>query len=281
MADLFDQAEPAPIQPTKQKPALWTRAGESGRPIVWSYGGGTQSAAVAVAVLRGLLPRPERIVMADTSREATATWDYLHNVVGPALDREGLTVEIAPHSLAAKDVYSTSGKPLMPMYSRATGGVGMMQNYCSGEWKRDVVRRYLRSVGYGPKNPIENWLGMSTDELGRLTCDDRQWIRTAWPLVMALRWNRADCRREVLAFGWPPPPKSSCWMCPYRSNAQWRLLRDEYPADWQAAIALEAEIRAVDPALYFHSSGVPLAEADLDGGRAQAELPCTSGYCYV
>ncbi len=49
-------------------------AGSSdGRSLIWSYGGGVQSAAIAVLVLRGELPRPERAVMADTSREASAT----------------------------------------------------------------------------------------------------------------------------------------------------------------------------------------------------------------
>ena len=117
--------------------------------MVWSYGGGVQSAAIAVLVLRGELPRPERIVMADTSREASATWVYLDAVVQPALAEAGLRVEIAPHELATKGLLSTDGKPLMPVYTRQRPGgrVGQMRNFCSGEWKRDVVRRYVRSLG--------------------------------------------------------------------------------------------------------------------------------------
>lgn len=33
-------------------------------PIIWSYGGGTQSLAIAVIVARGELPTPERVVIA-------------------------------------------------------------------------------------------------------------------------------------------------------------------------------------------------------------------------
>ena len=77
----------------------WTTAAV-GRPVVWSYGGGVQSAAIAVLVLRGELPRPACIVMADTSREASATWAYLDGVVQPALAEVGLRVEIALHELA-------------------------------------------------------------------------------------------------------------------------------------------------------------------------------------
>ena len=152
------------------------------RPVIWSYGGGVQSAAIAVLVLRGELPRPERIVMADTSREASATWAYLDEVVQPALAEAGLRVEIAPHELATKDLLSTDGKPLMPVYTRQaedrqrSGRVGQMRNFCSGEWKREVVRRYVRSLGYGPmgrseQGPVVNWLGISLDEVGRLSGD--------------------------------------------------------------------------------------------------------------
>lgn len=33
---------------------------------VWSFGGGVQSAAIAVMVVKGVLPRPDLIVIADT-----------------------------------------------------------------------------------------------------------------------------------------------------------------------------------------------------------------------
>ena len=39
------------------------------RSLVWSYGGGVQSVAMAIMVANGMLKRPECIVMADTGRE--------------------------------------------------------------------------------------------------------------------------------------------------------------------------------------------------------------------
>ena len=90
---------------------------------MWSYGG-TQSAAIAVLILRGEVPRPERIVMTDTSREVSATWAYLDEVVGPALSEVEPAVEVAPHTLATKDLYSADGKPLMPVYTRQPGESG-------------------------------------------------------------------------------------------------------------------------------------------------------------
>jgi hypothetical protein len=57
---------------TSEQGRRWTTAGAGDRPVVWSYGGGTQSAAIAVLVLRGESPRPELVVMADTGREVSA-----------------------------------------------------------------------------------------------------------------------------------------------------------------------------------------------------------------
>lgn len=50
---------------------LWGEGGRLSdkRFTVWSSGGGTQSSAIAVLILKRLLPRPDRAVIADTGRE--------------------------------------------------------------------------------------------------------------------------------------------------------------------------------------------------------------------
>jgi len=45
------------------------------KPGVWSYGGGTQSIAIALLVVMVKLPKPDLIVTADTSFEASETWE--------------------------------------------------------------------------------------------------------------------------------------------------------------------------------------------------------------
>lgn len=201
--------------------------GRSGRPQPWDGRWSGATAVIAVLVLREELPRPERIVMADTTREASATWAYLDDVVQSALTGVGLRVEVALHSLATKGLYSADGKPMMPVYTRQPGGegVGQMRNFCSGEWKREVVRRYVRSLGYGPegrseKGPVVNWLGISRDEIGRMGADRRKWITMRWPLIFDRPTTRAECLALIEEHGWPQPPKSSCWCCPYWGDAQ-------------------------------------------------------------
>ena len=231
-----------------------------GRVLTWSYGGGVQSVALAVAVRHGLLPRPDHIVMADTGRELSATWAYLDNHVRPMLAEVGLTVKVAPHTLATVDVYSRRGTLLIPAYH----GTGKLSTYCSGEWKARVIRRYLRSVGV---RSCRTWLGFSTDEIERIKPNKRgDWQKLWWPLAMDLRWNRATCHAMIAEAGLPPVPKSACWMCPNRNNAEWRAVRSD-PQDWPRAIQFDREIRQRDTrgGVFVHWSGKPLEEANIDG----------------
>ena len=252
---------------------------QPGRVDVWSYGGGTQSAAIAVLILQGRLPLPECAVIADTSREATETWVYLEQIVQPALSGAGLTIEVASHDLAAKDLFCSNNRPLMPIFT--AGGIGQMRTLCSGEWKRDVVLRYLRSKGYGPDRPVAQWFGMSSDELSRAALPRRKWASHAYPLMFDVPMRRHDCKRLVVEFGWPEPPKSSCWMCPHRSNRQWVHLRNAWPEDWEKAIELDEHLRTVDSDAYVHRSGVPLSQADIDTPEDTDFFGCSTGYCFV
>lgn len=261
------------------------------KPIVWSNGGGTQSAAIAVLISQGKLPVPERAVIADTGRESSSTWRYLENYIRPLLWKVGLEVEIVSHSYALHDLYDPQGRTLIPAFTAESKG--QLLTFCSGEWKRDVIYRFLREPerGYGPKNPIIQWIGFSRDEIGRCKPSKRKWAEIQWPLIMGYgpTYSRADCVRIVEDAGLPTPPKSRCWMCPFMTNKEWREQRDIDPQDHQKAIALDNEIRARDErgGLFIHRSGVPLELADL-GESDAAEHPlfgrgetCASGLCWT
>lgn len=255
------------------------------RPIVLSYGGGRQTVAICALVAEGKLPRPERIVMADTGREDPATWRYLDAHVRPMLRNVGLEVEIASHRLATVDLYGKNGDLLLPAF---TAG-GKLPTLCSTEWKQRVVRRYLRSLGYGPDRPIEMWLGISLDEIGRAKESDKRWVKHGFPLLFNVTMTKQECIKYVLSLGLPETPQSSCWMCPHRQNDQWARLRDNDPAHWKAAVELDARIRQRDErgGVFLHKDRVPLSEADLSAPpEPESSLfgpmaDCNSGHCFV
>lgn len=176
------------------------------RALTWSFGGGTQSVAIACLVADGRLPRPDVIVMADTGYEASETWEYLDRYVRPLLD-----VEVVPPTAyqTTDGLQAKNGSVLMPVFT--AGGAGQLPNYCTNEWKVRPVRRFLRDRGFGPEAPIRTWIGISIDELHRAKPSGVEWQEYHYPLLFDVPMRRDECRALVERFGLPSPPKSSCY----------------------------------------------------------------------
>lgn len=239
-----------------------------------TYGGGIQSTTIAALIVAGRLPRPERLVMADTGRERSAVWRYLAEVTNPRLAAVGLVVERIPPTYRTVDLTAGNrpdGDILMPVYTAN----GKLPTFCSNEWKKFPVRRYLREQGYGPKNTVRMWFGMSLDEVSRMTTSDVKWIKNWYPLILPpeTRMSRGDCASFLEREGWPLPPKSACFMCPHRDDATWAEMKRDATADFSAAVALEAEIRAGPWGdVWLHKARIPLADVVFAADAPDAPL---------
>lgn len=251
------------------------------RSIIQSFGGGTQSVALLVLVAQGVLPAPERIVMADTRHEGSATWAYLDEIVRPLVRYLDIPLDVVQadgvYIYTAKDGTETMTLP-------AFSNTGKLQAFCSHNWKRDIVLRHLRKLGYFHSRPVLQWFGMSLDEMHRMKDSGRKWIKHAYPLV-DLRLRRDEAIERVRRFKLPVPPRSSCYFCPNRTNPEWLDLYHNWPEDWTKAVETDKAIRAWDIArgnggLWLHRSLVPLDQADLERpDTGQLDLfPC-GGYC--
>lgn len=242
---------------------------------VLSYGGGRQTVALCRLIEQGIIPRPDRIVIADTGRENSSTWDYLEEVTRPLLATIGMQVEVAPRSLATVDLYSHQGTLLLPVHT----ATGKFSAWCSGEWKASVVRRYLR--GQGVEEHV-SLIGFALDEKKRIKSTEGK----EFPLV-DLMLTKADCIKIILDAGLPLPPPSSCWMCPNKANEEWRYEREHYPEDFEAACVLDEEIRQEDieaggSGVWLHHSRVPLREANLEVEDRRGPMrQCGLGMCMV
>lgn len=204
----------------------------------------------------GALPKPDLAVIADTGRERKTTWKYLREHVQPYLDPIGLTIQVAAHEMAGRDMYSGNGDLLIPAYTQT----GRLPTFCSGAWKRDVVERWMRQMGV---EEADVWIGFSTDEARRCGKAHRPWAQPRYPLIEK-RVSRHMCYLLVEKAGLPTPPKSRCWMCPHQNAEEWRQVREDQE-EWGQAVALDRKIREADErgGLFLHSSKVPLEMADL------------------
>jgi hypothetical protein len=250
------------------------------RTQIWASGGGVQSAAIAALIVRGDIQPPDLAVIADTGREQSTTWAYMDATITPALAAVGLPMHRIPAAdFATVDLYGgkEGNSLLIPVFTNQSGEVGKLPAYCSNEWKRRVVQRWSTVQGVVA---ADIWLGISVDEMRRMSPGSGKWI-SRFPLIEQ-RMSRDDCVRLVDRIGWPPAPRSSCWMCPNHTQEEWRDIRDNKTGDWLAAVRLDREIRERDPAAFLHSDCVPLTEADLDDPNGVLfGHGCTTGNCFV
>ena len=65
------------------------------RTQLWASSGGVQSAAIAALIVQGHL-RPDLAVIIDTEREQSTTWEYMDEVITPALASVGVTLASRP-----------------------------------------------------------------------------------------------------------------------------------------------------------------------------------------
>lgn len=238
---------------------------------VLSYGGGVQSVAMVVLVARGELERPDAIIFADTGREVHTTIQYARQYIIPLLASLGMDFHIADHSLSTVDLYGKNGDLLLPAYTNS----GKLPSFCSGEWKREVVRRYCRRVLQFDKFLF--WIGFSLDEKRRATPDPSR----RYPLL-ELNLTRSDCEKIITDFGLPIPNKSRCFMCPHQSPAEWAEVR--MSDQWQDALAVDEEVAAFDDVLFLHPARKRLKDLTDDDFTTDDKTPyrqCGLGLCYL
>jgi hypothetical protein len=254
--------------------------------LVFNYGGGRQTIAMCVMIMKEVLPRPDVIVMADTGRENPMTWEYLDKHVKPMLNGIGLEISVASHSFATvQEIYALNGDMILPAFTSD----GKLGGFCSNEWKKRVVDRWLRKNGHSEG---ERWLGLAFDEkrrwLKQHNKTEGKW-KTVCPLV-DLMLNTDACLQIIQNAGLPQPHHSSCFMCPHKWNDQWRYIRDNHPEEFAKALEIDEEIRDHNfnernksgGKLFLHHSRVPLKDADLDAAdRTTSHRECSLGMCFV
>ena len=165
----------------------------------------------------------------------------------------------------------------VPAFTRTVrrGGpidIGMIRRQCTTEYKIVPIRREVRELAgltrkRSPKTPVvEQWIGISTDEIVRMKPSFEGWQINRWPLVEE-RMSRQDCLTWLRRHEYPIPPKSSCVGCPFHSDAMWRQIRDTDPEAWTDVVAVDRSIRTglrgIRGEVFLHRSAVPLGEADL------------------
>lgn len=156
---------------------------------------------------------------------------------------------------------------------------GVLWRQCTGEYKIAPVRREIRNLlGYGPRHKVREkvrlWMGISTDEIQRVKPSQVKWIENVFPLIDE-EMSRLDCLRWFKNNNMPLPPKSSCIICPYHSDAHWLDMKRNNTKAWEMAVEFDKKIRRIpkiNGTVYLHRSCVPLDEVELKENQGSLDL---------
>lgn len=264
---------------------------------ILSLGAGVQSSALLLMSIKGVLPKLDHAIFADTQWEPAEVYAQLEFLKG-----ECWKADIPLHVVTAGNLRehvleaARTGKRVSspPFFTGTAEGVAAPINRsCTSDFKIAPIERKVKELmghNRGSRLPkeclVEQWLGISADEIQRMKCSTVPWFRFWHPLLeneMAegggshypLKEHgltRSDCLAWMKANGYPDAPRSACIGCPFHNNHEWRKIRAD-PVQWKDAVEFDRAVRgfASDKTLhgmrqgvYLHRSLLPLDQAPID-----------------
>ena len=239
-----------------------------------SLGAGVQSSAMLVCSNLGLhgVPRADVAIFADTQQEPPWVYETLKRL----REWSEIPVEVCTAGDLLADM-SVKGWANAPLFTRGEdGNESMLRRQCTREYKMVPIEKHVRvRLGYKPRQRIKEsvrcLIGISLDEVSRMKESRTRWITNAWPLVDA-RLYRRDCEAivdEHLGF---KPRRSACVFCPYRSDMEWRRLREEHPEQFERACQADESMRTLtrvgaERPAFVHRSLVSLRDANFNDSQ--------------
>lgn len=258
------------------------------RPLqVLSLGAGIQSSTLLLMSCQGQLPKLDAAVFADTQWESPQVYAHLAWLEGEAKAAGIPLLRVSAGNLREATMHGLirdgQREASMPLFVLSPDGKrGQIRRQCTHDYKlvpierclrRDMLR--LRPYQIAPVDAVDQWIGISADELHRANISREHWRRNVWPLLglpedaakLDRPYTRLMCR-DWLAQHYPGRnvPRSSCLGCPFHRNAEWVEIKRQ-PALWADVCEVDEAIRNADKlagTAYLHEARIPLRMVDLN-----------------
>ncbi len=238
-------------------------------PIVVSYGGGDNSRAMLIEMVR-LGTKPDLILFADTGGEKPST--YAANAEFDAwLKSKGF-----PGIVTVSDGRQTLEQEVLAAQTLPSIAFGFRS--CSDKYKVRPQHRYLAKWqpaldSWAAGGKVVKLIGYDAGEVHRLKDYDDARYMVDYPLAR-WGWKRAECSAAVRAAGFTPT-KSACFFCPSSKRSEVLALAKEEPALFARAVAMEENASAVTtvPGLGRSYSWGALVKAEADQMKLFEDLP--------
>lgn len=202
---------PSPFFPSTDDPRIRLR--------VLSLGAGVQSTTLALMAAHGTVgPMPDCAIFSDTGWEPQAVYDHLNWLMWPNV------LPFPVHIVSAGNIRDDLARAAqggrwasIPAFTRTEqdgkSQIGMIRRQCTKEYKIVPIRRKVRELAgltrrRSPDHPVvEQWIGISADEVLRMKPSFESWQVNRWPLVEQ-RMSRQDCLAWLARHGFPNRPRA-------------------------------------------------------------------------
>ena len=258
---------------------------------VISLGVGVQSSTMLLMAAKGELPNVDCAIFADTGYEPKSVYNYL-NLLKKIVKFP--IYQVSKGNIKNDIINSIKNNtkfPTAPFFTQnaITGKKGMLRRQCTFDYKISVIRKKLRelcNVGYRKRFPkdkyIEQWIGISTDEIQRMKPARDPYILNRHPLI-EMNMSRQDCINWMKKNNFPLPEKSACIMCPYHNDAYWHFMKTERPSEFAEAVEFDKIIRTgaknIKDNLYLHKSCKNLDEVEFNKKEDDKQLDMFNNEC--
>jgi len=240
---------------------------------ILSFGAGVQTTAL-------LLKDPKRydyVVFADVGDEKPETYKYLEEYIKPFCEVNKINFvtvrnpkwdSLMAHCLENKIIPTRSFR------------------WCTSKFKISPIRKFAKSLGATRKNPFYQDIGISFDESHRLGGSkyDVKYLVSEFPLAWE-KITREDCYKIIKDAGFPVPPKSGCYYCPFAKKQEFIDLKRSHPELWDKAEAMEKnnsrypEITLKNKPMEHLLDGVEINKKQATFDEMMES--CDSGHCFV
>lgn len=255
-----------------------------------NLGAGVQSTALYLMSIDGdepEVPRFDAAIFADVQEEPDEVYkhlEYLKTLGGPPIivTTAGRLGDALHQGSDANGNQRTDGGHYIAIpaftLNPQTGSKGIIQRQCTADFKVKPIERLIREHCGGqfgrplPKDVIvHQYMGLSFDEPKRVIRVKQRFLAkpSNWKVhfpLWEMQMTRGDCMAYLKSRLPYEVPRSACVFCPFKSDAEWRRLRDEDPKGWERAVHIDKVCRTGtgrDAHRYLHKACVPLDQVDL------------------
>jgi len=242
-----------------------------------SLGAGVQSTTLLLMMLHDVIEPADHVIFADTGWEPKAVYEHLHRLK-QLMSQANMPFHVVSIGNIRQDTLTPNKRVAsMPLFMLSSEGKkGMVRRQCTKGYKIEPLlrkQRELVGLAKGERNKhhlATTIIGISFDESERMRDASFPWLRNDYPLIDR-RMTRQDCVDWCLSHGYETPPRSACIGCPFKSDDEWRRLRQETPDEFADAVDFDRQLRNLNNPLsnaitsipYLHRARIPLDQVDL------------------